>query len=681
MTVNLKIEGMHCTSCVPIVEKALKKVPNVANATVNFAASNAVVDINGDLDATLLVKAVAAAGYKAQLEQESEQPKKYKFGWSEIEVIISFLLALPIMWLPHYLQFAFATLIQFAFGWHFYVGSYYSLKRLSANMDLLIALGTTAAYTFSTVVYFANLSENLYFDSSAWIITLILIGRLIETRSKKRASKAIAALLGLQPKTARVKRDGEFVEIPIKQIEVGDLFQVRPGESVPIDGEVIEGSSHIDESMLTGESRPNRKEVGMQLFGGTLNGQGALVGKATAIGTHTALAGIIKLVQDAQNSRAPVEKLTDYISSIFVPIVLIIAFITFFSWWGVADYSIGIINAVAVLVIACPCALGLATPTAIMVGTGKAASAGILIKNAESLQKAEKLKTIAIDKTGTLTIGKPTLTFMEPNSLLPIVASLAELSEHPVARAVLDHYTGDLKKVENFTALAGKGMQGRIEGTNYTVGSPNLMKELGFKTEKGATYIADDQSILGSFTVEDTLRPHSKKGVALLQKMGLEVIMISGDHDATASQIAHAAGIEKYYAEVLPDQKANVIKDLPNVGMVGDGINDAPALAAASVGFSMSHGTDIAIESSDITLMQNNICNIADAIDLSKKTFQKVRQNLFFAFVYNCAGIPLAAFGLLNPIIGAAAMAASSLCVIGNSLLLNRWEPFFSKDL
>ncbi len=666
---------MHCVSCETTITKELKKVTGVTDVTVSFAAGTARVETDREIAPNLLINCVKQAGYVAYLAEDEKSERKKSLKWPITEVIICALLAIAIMWLPGYLQFIFASIIQFAFGWRFYVGSYYGLKRFNANMDLLIALGTTAAYAFSTVVFFAHLKEHLYFDSSSSIITLILIGRLIEANSKKRASKAIAGLLKLQPKTARVKRMEQFIDIPIKEIQVGDLFQIRPGERVPIDGEVLEGESYIDESMLTGESLSVRKMSGAKLYSGTQNRQGSLIAVATAVGSHTALAGIIKLVQEAQNSRAPIQKLADKISNIFVPIVLLIALITFLSWWGISGYGVALIYAVAVLVIACPCALGLATPTAIMVGSGRGAKAGILIKNAESLQRAEKLKTIFIDKTGTLTTGKQRVVEIEPKSILPIFASLEALSEHSIGDAIVKSYGGEKKSVQGFSAISGKGVRGIIDGTLYHAGSPLLMQELGFKPSKPAIYLADERGILGYLIVADTLRDSSKEGVARLQKMGLEVVMITGDVEQTAKDIAAQAGIKTYYFEVLPEKKASIIKGFTNVGMVGDGINDAPALAAATVGFSMSHGTDIAIEASDITLMQNSICHVADAIDLSKKTLQKVRQNLFFAFIYNVIGIPLAAFGLLNPIIGAAAMAASSLCVVGNSLLLNRWKP------
>ncbi|MCH9608660.1 MAG: putative copper-importing P-type ATPase A [Chlamydiales bacterium] len=672
MRIDLKIDGMHCASCEEALCKTLKNIDGVHNASVSFATSSAKIEGEESLSPKTVIKAVAAIGYQAHLPDEK---KERQHVWPTLEIFIATILTLPIMWLPPLFQWIIATILQIGFGWRFYVGSYYGIKSLSANMDLLIALGTTAAYSFSVVVFFADLNEHLYFESSAWIITLILIGRYLETHSKTRASKAISALLKLQPKIARVKRGDTFVEIPIEEISVGDLFQVRPGEQIPIDGEVVEGDSHVDESMLTGESLPIHKTAKEALFGGTQNSEGSLIGKATAIGSKTALSAIIRLVEEAQSSRAPIQKLADQISSIFVPAVLLISLLTFLIWWPLSTYSAGIIYAVAVLVIACPCALGLATPMAIMVGTGRGAHAGILIKNAEALQRAEKLKTIAVDKTGTLTTGKPTVTKIEPPSLLPIAASIEELSEHPIAQAISHAHIGKKSGVTRFAALPGKGVRGTIEGKTYHIGSPTLMRDLGFKTKEPAIYIADEEGIIGSLLVSDPLRESSQLGVSRLQAMGLEVVMITGDLKETAQKIAQELQITRFYAEVLPDKKAQVVSSLEGVGMVGDGINDAPALAAAQVGFAMRTGTDIAIEAADITLMQSDLSHVADAIDLSKSTLRKVRQNLFFAFLYNTLGIPLAALGFLSPIFGAAAMAASSLCVVGNSLLLNRWKP------
>lgn len=626
------------------------------------------------------------------------------FNTQLITVILSAILTLPLLFqmfaefmelswqIPLWIQFALATIVQFVFGWRFYVGSYYALKSLTGNMDLLVCLGTTAAYVFSAVVFLFSLPYHTYFESSATIITLILLGRLLEMRTMQKSSKALQELLKLQPKTANVQKNGKWESIPIDQMNIGDIFQVKPGEQIPVDGIVIESSSYVDESMLTGESMPLFKSAGMVLFGGTQNLEGALIGKTTAVGKKTALEGIIRLVEQAQNSKAPIQKKADQLSAIFVPLVLFISLVTFFAWWGWSkDLSEALINAVAVLVIACPCALGMATPTVIMVASGRGAKAGILIKNAEAIEKAEKLQVIAIDKTGTLTQGKPKLTDVIPNTedVRQLAAALEESSEHPVAKAISSSYQGKKEIVSHFEAIPGKGISGIIKDQQYFVGSIKWMEEKGFKIERyitdpledeGKTVVAlsTDSKVIGYLAVADTLRPYSKQGVDLLKELGVNVVMLTGDHTQTAKAIAQETGISTFFAEILPQDKAKAVEQLKKqnkVGMVGDGINDAPALAAADVGFAMRSGTDVAIESSDITLMRSDLRQVADAIDLSKATLRKIRQNLFFAFIYNALGIPLAAFGLLNPIIAGGAMALSSLCVLANALLLNRWKP------
>ena len=594
--------------------------------------------------------------------------------------------------IPLWGEFILATIVQFGLGWRFYQGSYEALKSLTGNMDLLIGLGTSAAYFYSAVVFLWGLRGHTYFETSATIITLILLGRWLEARTQKRASEAITALLTLQPKTARVKRGEEWEETPIENIQVGDLYQVRPGEKIPIDGRVTAGSSYVDEAMLTGESSPVHKIEGHIVFSGTQNGNGSLIAQATAVGSDTALAGIIRLVEEAQNSRAPIQNLADKISAIFVPVVVGISLVTFFLWWGLGhDVGNAVINAVAVLVIACPCALGMATPTVIKVASGRGARAGILIKNGEALQRAEKLEVIALDKTGTLTIGRPTVTDIIPDreEVRRLAASLEDLAEHPVALAIATSYPKQKAQVTDFEAIAGKGVMGVIEGQKYFIGSLKWMHDWGIPTDAGITdslesagktvvCLSNKSEALAYIAVADALSPDAKEGVERLKQLGLDVIMLTGDREKTARSIANQVGISTFFAEILPQDKALKIEDLKKnsqVAMVGDGINDAPALAAADVGFAMRGGTDIAREASDITLMHNSISHVADAIDLSKASFRTMRQNLFFAFFYNLLGIPLAAFGLLNPIIAGAAMALSSLCVVINSLLLNRWKP------
>lgn len=706
--IELRIEGMHCVTCERTIRQALKKVPGVHTVHVSFVGASAKIEGDKPLDHEALIQAVASTGYSATVlgrgsEEQIAEGIDRSYWTKVISVILSGIFTLPLFiemffemagkgaFIPPWMQLVLASIVQFAFGWHFYVGSYYAVKSWSGNMDLLICLGTSAAYLYSAFVFFFDTGGHLYFEASATIITLVLLGRLFEERTKRHTTGAIAALLRLQPKTARVRKGDAWVEVEIREMQLNDTFQVRPGEKVPIDGEVVEGESHVDESMLTGESIPVRKEHGARLFGGTQNKQGVLVGKATAVGESTALANMIRLVKEAQGSRAPIQKLADQVSAVFVPIVIFISLITFAIWWGVThEFAEALIPAVAVLVIACPCALGMATPTVIMVAAGKGASSGILVKNAEALQEAEKLDAILVDKTGTVTEGKPALTDQSHPEMLPIAASLEDLSEHPLGAAIVEAYEGPMQKVTDFHAAHGKGVMGRIDNTLYRMGSLRWMEEMGMKIdeaivtpleESGKTVMAlgNGKEILGYFAVADRIRETSAEAVAKLHKRGLDVIMLTGDHKKTAEAIAHEAGIRSFQAEVLPDQKAKVVQEAQRnnrkVGMVGDGVNDAPALATARVGFAMSKGTDIAIESSDITLMHNDLRSVVDAIDLSASTFRKVRQNLFFAFFYNCAGIPLAALGLLNPIIAGAAMALSSITVVGNALLLNRWRP------
>ncbi len=693
-TLDIEIEGMHCVSCETTLKNSLEGVPGVVEAAVNFVGGRATVTCKrGEVSQRALERAIKNVGYRAHHEEKEDH------GFRNLLILVIFSAAFTLPLILHmvglslalWIQCILATVVQFGFGWRFYVGSFWALRTWTGNMDLLIGIGTSAAYFLSLFIFLLGLDEPTYFESSASIITLILFGRLLEMRTKRRASGAIQALMKLQPKIARVKREGEWIELPIEKIEVGDLYQVRPGEKIPIDGVVKEGDSHVDESMLTGESAPLRKLAGDKLFGATQNTQGSLIAEATAVGEKTALAGIIALVKEAQSSRAPIQKLADKISAIFVPVVTLIAGVTFLIWWGVgAELSRALINAVTVLVIACPCALGMATPTVIMVASGRGARAGILVKNAEAIEEAQKLTTIALDKTGTLTVGKPTLTDFHPDDakLKQIAASLESLSEHPIARAFAK--ITDLLPVEQFKAHSGKGISGRVEGVDYRIGSLRWAEELALPIDSSITgpwesesktvlFLADSKEITCYAAIADSLRAHSKSGIKKLHDQGFEVVMLTGDREATARSIAQEAGIDDYRAEILPEEKASAIQALrapgKKIGMVGDGINDAPALASSDVGFAMRTGTDIAMEASDITLMQNDIRQVAAAIELSRATVKKVKQNLFFAFIYNVIGIPLAALGLLNPIFAGGAMALSSLCVISNALLLNRWRP------
>ena len=602
--------------------------------------------------------------------------------------------------LPLWLQFALATPVQFWAGKRFYVGAWHALRGGGANMDVLVALGTSMAYLFSSAVLLFGYRQHVYFEAGAAVITLVLLGKLLEAHAKGKTGAAIEELIKLQPRTAWVERDGEAVEVDIGGIRVGDVFVVRAGENVPVDGEVVDGRSSVVEAMLTGESLPVSKLPGAKVYAATQNQDGMLRCRATGVGTHTLLAGIVRLVEQAQGSKAPIQRLADVISGIFVPAVVTASVLTFGLWWWLdGSFGTALVNAVAVLVIACPCALGLATPTAIMVGTGCGAKAGILVKNAAALERAEKIRTLVLDKTGTLTLGTPAVTGVVPfegteEALLRIAAALEQGSQHPLAQAILARARElalDLPALADFRSVPGKGVSGTIAGKPYRLGSPAMLAEygsagtaetIGHMRSEGKTVVAlaEGDRALGLIAVADTLRPGSAPAVARLKRMGIEVVMLTGDNPATAAAIAKQAGIARFRAEVLPQHKAEEVQALRNaggrvVGMVGDGINDAPALAAADVSFAIGGGSDVAIEVADVTLMHDDLGSVADAIDLSRATLRKIRQNLFFAFVYNILGIPLAAFGMLNPVIAGAAMAMSSVSVVGNSLLLKRWRP------
>ena len=721
-TVQLQLRNMTCAACANHIEKALNKLPSVT-ATVNFATETARISfIPGLASIDDLIAAVTDAGYEANEISESthaEQKARRQAAYqSELKLFwISTLLTLPLVlqmgamfaghdmdMLPHWLQWLLATPVQFWIGRRFYIGAWHSLRGGSANMDVLIALGTSMAYFFSVAVTVFSLQQHVYFEASAAIITLVLLGKLMEARAKGKTSEAIEALIRLQPKTARVERDGEVVEIPANSLHAGNIFLVRPGENLPVDGVVVEGTSSVNESMLTGESLPVGKQPGAKVFAATLNQQGLLKCRATGVGAQTQLAAIIRLVEEAQGSKAPIQRMADTISGIFVPVVVMVSLLTLgITWWLVGDFVTALINAVAVLVIACPCALGLATPTAIMVGTGRGAQVGVLVKNAAALEHAEKIQTVIVDKTGTLTEGKPAVTDIVPapaiteSDLLQIAASLEQGSEHPLARAILDYAQSkqlSLLSIRNFTAITGSGISVNINEKAYLLGSPKFLVKRGVaidentiirfqsegKTVVGVACVASDNTTqwLGCIAIADRLRDTSIKAIARLQAMGINVVMLTGDNQATAAAIAKCTGIRQYRAEVLPQDKAAEVMKIKASGkftaMVGDGINDAPALAAADVSFAIGAGSDVAIEAADITLIRNDLISVADAISLSRTTLKKIRQNLFFAFVYNILGIPLAAIGMLNPVIAGAAMAMSSVSVVGNSLLLKRWR-------
>ena len=720
-SVQLQIGKMTCAACAGHIEKALNKLPGVS-AIVNITNETAKISVApGATTVDDLITAIINAGYDASEMSETsradEKARRLAASHAELRLFwISAFLTLPLVLqmgamfttgdmevLPRWLQWLLATPVQFWIGQRFYIGGWNALRSGGANMDVLVALGTSMAYLFSAVVTLFALDQHIYFEASAAIITLVLLGKLMEARAKGKTSEAIEALIKLQPKTARIERDGKIIEVDASSLKVDDIIIVRPGENLPVDGIVIEGNSSINESMLTGESLPVNKQAGAKVFAATLNQQGLLKCRATSVGAHTQLAAIIHLVEEAQGSKAPIQRMADTISGIFVPIVVAISILTFgITWWFSGDFVPALIHAVAVLVIACPCALGLATPTAIMVGTGRGAQVGVLVKNAAALEHAEKIQTIIVDKTGTLTEGKPQVTDIVPvgsvtaPDLMKIAATLEQGSEHPLAKAVLNNAKKlnlQLQQVSNFTAITGGGVTASIGTHNYLLGSPKFLMgrnaiideiQIEVLQSEGKTVIGiaetsdNTTTILGYLAIADQLRETSIQAVKRLQAMGIEVMMLTGDNAITAQTIAKRTGITNFQAEVLPQDKANEVKKMKNsgkfTGMIGDGINDAPALAAADVSFAIGAGSDVAIEAADVTLIRNDLMSVADAISLSRATLKKIRQNLFFAFVYNSLGIPLAAIGMLNPVIAGAAMAMSSVSVVTNSLLLKRWQ-------
>jgi Cu+-exporting ATPase len=712
---DLQIVGMRCASCSSRLEKALNQLPEVT-AVVNLATEKASVSFNPEaVDVEKLIATVRDTGFDAHVARDfaaekadrlkAFQREKMLFYFS-VALVTPMLLEMLLMvfdvhlMIPTWGQWLLATPVQFWIGARFYRGAWASLKHKSGNMDLLVALGTSAAYFLSVVIVVFEIHQPVYFESSAVLITLVLMGKLLEMGAKAKASDAIEKLLQLQPKIAHVERDGQVLDVSVGSLRPNDIFIVRPGEHVPVDGEVLEGDSSLDESMLTGESMPQSRKTGDKVYAATLNQQGVLKCRATAVGSHTQLAAVVRLVEQAQGSKAPIQRMADKISSIFVPIVLILALLTFFLWLYVeGDFSYALLTAVSVLVIACPCALGLATPITVVVASGLAAREGILVKDAAALERAHKLDVLVLDKTGTLTEGKPTVADLRPSTassvgdLLRIAASLAQHSTHPLSVAIKAH--ADAQAVNalpltDFAETPGGGLAGTLEGARYRLGSAAHIASQGValdeasiaalqKQGKSVVAVAREQVLLGYIALADRIRPSSRIAVERLQKMGVRVVMLSGDNQVTAKAIAEHAGIEEFFAEVSPQDKALRVAQLKGdkiiVGMVGDGINDAPALAAADVSFAMKSGSDIAIEAADITLMRNDLNSVADAIDLSQVTLSKIRQNLFFAFAYNVLGIPLAAMGLLNPMIAGGAMAMSSVSVVSNALLLKKWLP------
>jgi Cu+-exporting ATPase len=720
--VDLGLTGMTCAACAARIEKTLNRLPGVA-ANVNFATETATVGFDPAQASTeQLLAAVARAGYGATVRRDPEEDRKrdearkaHELRALTREFAIAAVLTAPLLlqmipmmvsgmhdWLPRWWQLVLATPVQLWVGRRFYVGAWHALRGGGANMDVLVVLGTTMAYAWSVVVTVMALPhQHVYFEAAAAVITLVLLGKLLEARARAGTSAAMQGLLKLAPRTAHVLREGGSVELPVADIVVGDRFLVRAGESVPVDGVVRDGASDVDESMLTGESRPVAKQANDAVYAGTVNQGGLLTCEATKVGRDTLLAGIVRLVAEAQGSKAPIQRLADRVSGVFVPIVVAIAAITFVATcWIAGDAARALVHAVAVLVIACPCALGLATPTAIMVGTGRGAQSGILIRNAAALEQAGRLQALIVDKTGTLTEGRPVVTDVLPfgdasrDGLLQIAASLEQGSTHPLALAILAAAKREgvaLQPIAEFASIPGRGVAGRVgnDTTPATVGALGFVARQGFDPPtadiialeaqgKSIVGVARGGSALGVIALADAIRPTSPAAVQRLVAMDIDVIMLTGDNSEAAHAVATAAGIAKYESGVLPAGKADAVRELVEAGtvtgMVGDGVNDAPALAAADVSFAIGAGADIAVEAADVTLMRNDLNAVVDAILLSRATLAKIRQNLFFAFAYNVLGIPLAAVGMLNPVIAGAAMALSSVSVVTNALLLRRWK-------
>ncbi|MEG6571953.1 heavy metal translocating P-type ATPase [[Clostridium] cellulosi] len=724
----LNVRGMTCASCAARIEKKLLRTDGVTTAAVNLATEKATVEYDpAKIKVSDIIKAIESLGYKAEREEEvtydaEREQREREIRNLKYSLIASIILTSPLLlsmifsmfgidiaFLHNpYFQLAIATPVQFIIGFRFYKHAYFALRSKSANMDVLIAMGTSAAYFYSLYnVFFGQMNGmggmgNLYFEASAVIITLILLGKYLETAAKGRTSDAIKKLMKLQAKTARVIRNGVEEDIPLEEVEEGDIIVVRPGEKVPVDGKIIEGSSSIDESMLTGESIPVEKGVGDICIGSTINKFGTFKFEATKVGKDTVLAQIVKMVEEAQGSKAPIQKIADKVSGIFVPAVIGISIITLIGWLiATGDVTKALISAVSVLVIACPCSLGLATPTAIMVGTGKGAENGILIKGGEYLETAYKINAVVFDKTGTITNGEPEVTDiislgnLTEIEILKFASASEKKSEHPLGAAIFEYGKKELSDIpdpERFEAIPGRGVKAVVSGREVLLGTRKLMSEHNISladTEKTlesleddgktAMLMAVDGALEAVIAVADTIKAHSKTAIDELADMGISVYMITGDNERTANAVASKAGIKDVLAEVLPENKAAEVEKLRKSGkitaMVGDGINDAPALATADIGMAIGTGTDVAIEAADITLMSGDLRTVPAAVRLSRKTMRKIKQNLFWAFFYNAIGIPFAAFGFLNPMIAGAAMAFSSVSVVTNSLTLKRYDP------
>ncbi len=729
--VELKITGMTCAACSARIEKALNKMPGVYQAVVNLAVEKATIEFNGsDVSIHDFKAKIEDLGYGAhRLADAGEADKEKEIRQAEVahqrfRLITSAVFSVPLLLgmilhmtgmmgsvahflMNPYLQWALATPVQLIAGWQFYRGAFLALKNGSANMDVLVVLGTSAAYLYSVVNVLIG-SHELYFETSAILITLIILGKFLEAIAKGRTSEAIKALMGLRAKTARVLRDGQELDIAVEDVVAGDIVIVRPGEKIPVDGLITEGTSAVDESMLTGESLPVDKKTGDEVIGATINKFGTFQFRATKVGKDTALAQIVRIVEEAQGSKAPIQRFADVVSGYFVPTVVLLAVLTFVGWYFLFDpgnFTRALVNFTAVMVIACPCALGLATPTSIMVGTGKGAESGILIKGAEHLENAHRLTTIVLDKTGTITKGQPELTDIIPLAdfshaeILRMAASAEKNSEHPLAQAIVTYGKCQgvlLNNPDTFITIPGQGVRASFDGKEILVGTRKLLMEnrIEFQSfvaeiealeQQGKTVMlmAVNSQLAGLLAVADTVKETSAEAVAELKQLGIEVWMITGDNQRAAQAIAKTVGIENVLAEVLPEHKAEKVQSLKKenkvVGMVGDGINDAPALATADVGFAIGTGTDVAIEAADITLIRGDLMGVVAAIRLSKATMRNIRQNLFWALFYNSLGIPIAAAGFLSPVLAGAAMAFSSVSVVSNALRLKRFQPYAKK--
>ena len=721
--INLDIKGMNCASCVNRIEKSLKKDPGIISASVNLATEKANIEYDtAKLDINKILNLISSAGYEAKVSLPREKEnKENKLKKEKITIIISTLLTIPLAlpmifssfgknyMLSPWIQLLLATPIQFIIGFRFYESAWRAIKAKSGNMDLLVAIGTSAAYGLSLYLLLKNSEHlehhaiHLYFEGSAVIITLVLLGKYLEVRAKQQTSSAIKSLQALQPEVARVIKNEIEKDVPIENLKLNDIVVVRPGERIPVDGTLVKGITQVNESLITGESLPVQKKELDTVIGGSINGDGLILVKVVALGAETMLSRIIRLVEDAQAVKAPIQRLVDKVSAYFVPTVIIISLMTVIvTTIMMGNWETAIINGVAVLVIACPCALGLATPTSIMVGTGVAAKAGILIKDAEALEIAHSVTTIAFDKTGTLTEGKPSVSKLisferNEREILTILATIQNGSEHPLAKAVIEEAKKagiPLRHATSTKTIPGQGIEADIDGRKYLLGSKKLIQELNLTNpslqnlsqEREAlgetvSFLIDtlENKVMGLVSFSDIIKESARKTIKKLKAMGIKTIILTGDNQGSANMVARELEIDVVRAEILPQHKSDIIQEFKEqgeiVGMVGDGINDAPALAMAHVGMAMSTGTDVAMHSSGITLMRGDPLLIPDAISISKKTYSKIKQNLFWAFIYNVIGIPLAALGYLNPVVAGAAMAMSSVSVVTNSLLFKRWKP------